>query len=200
MLRNYNLFLLVGLCLFLPSCFKYAESIHLRTDGSGYAHFHIEFTGFINSEIQQKALLLSKKLQQLNDTHDAELNCYLINNNLYVSVEFENLEDLNLIYNKGIHLLSPDWETHVPTNHFYADNKMFVRFFNDYLVNKMDKNAFLSDKLQSFSSIYSFDSEVVRVENPFSVISGELDVVKLEFLDFESEASTHRLSNLIFLK
>lgn len=64
----------------------------------------------------------------------------------------------------------------------------------------MDKNAFLSDKLQSFSSIYSFDSEVVSVENPFSVISGELDVVKLEFLDFESEASTHKLSNLIFLK
>lgn len=200
MLRNNNLFLLVGLCLFLPSCFRYAESIHLRTDGSGYAHFHIEFTGFVNLEIQEKAISLSKQLQQLNDTHDAELNCYLINNNLYVSVEFENLEDLNLVYNKGIHLLSTDWEIHVPTNHFYADNKVFVRFFNDYLVNKMDKNAFLSDKLQSFSSIYSFDNEVVRVENPFSIISGELDVVKLEFFDFESEASPRRLSNLIFFK
>ena len=200
MLRNYNLFLLLGLCLFLPSCFRYAESIHLRTDGSGFARFHIEFTEFINPEIQQKAVSLTKQLQQLNDTHDAQLNSYLINNNLYVSVEFENLEDLNLIYNKGIHLLSIDWETHVPTNHFYADNKRFVRFFNDYLVNKTDKNAYLSDKLQSFLSIYSFDNEVVSVENPFSVISGELDVVKLEFLDFESGASTHRLSNLIFLK
>ncbi|MDG1297996.1 MAG: hypothetical protein P8P48_12705 [Saprospiraceae bacterium] len=200
MLRNYNLFFLIGICLFLPSCFKYTESIHLRKDGSGYAHFHIEFTGFVNPEIQQKAVSLIKHLQQLNDTHDAELKCYLINNNLYVSVEFENLEDLNLIYDKGIHLLSTDWETHLPTNHFYADNKMFIRFFNDYLVNKMDKNAHLSDKLQSFSSFYSFDNEIVRVENPFSVISEELDVVKLEFLDFESEASAHRLSNLIFLK
>lgn len=128
MLRNYNLFLIVGLCIFLPSCFKYAESIHIRTDGSGYAHFHIEFTGFIDPEIQQKALSLNKQLQLLNVKHDAELNSYLINNNLYVSVEFENLEDLNLIYNTGIHLLSTDWETHVPTNHFYADNKKFVRF------------------------------------------------------------------------
>lgn len=200
MLRNYNLFFLVGFCLFLPGCFRYAESIHLRMDGSGYAHFHIEFTEFANTEIQQKVVFFSKQLQQLNDTHDAQLNSYLINNNLYVSVEFENLEDLNLIYNKGLHLLRPDWETHLPKNHFYGDNKTFVRFFNDYLVNKMDNHAYLSDKLQYFLSVYSFDNEIVRVENPFSVISGEINVVKLEFLDFESEVCTHRLSNLIFLK
>lgn len=200
MLRNYKLFLLIGLFFFLPGCFKYAESIHLRKDGSGYARFHIEFTDLSMPEIRKKVVSFNKQLQLLDDTHDAQLTSYLINKDLYVSIEFERLEDLNLIYAEGIYLIGSDWKSHVPAKHFYSDNKMFVRFFNDYLVNKTDNNAYLSDKLQSFSSVYSFDSEVVRVENPLSVISGELDFVKLEFLDFESDARRYKLSNLIFLK
>lgn len=196
-----QIFILFSCCLFLfSSCLNYSERIHFHDDGSGSAVIRLKFTDDEKNDYLPSNSSLKKMVNSFNERYQTNLTAESISDHLIIGFEFNNIDELNLVYSHLSSFLFSQYLEYLPVIHFSVKDGCMNRFFNDFSINRTDDNFYLSDKLQSFLSIYSFDSEVVSSENRFSTISGNKKSVMVHLEDMTIRGRDYQVSNQIRLK